>query len=81
MTTVIIQTICSVLTTAVTILVMFKGFVRNMVTKNDLKEITAQIDKLDKKLDNNIEKEAHTCERVAVLEYAVFHHSVESKEA
>lgn len=72
-TNIIIQCVSSIASVIVTLLCMYKNFIKNTVSKDDLSDIVENLDRLDRKLDNNIEKQAKLCERVAVLEYALQH--------
>ena len=72
-TNIIIQCISSIASVIVTLMCLYKNFIKNTVTKDDLSDIIENLDRLDRKLDNNIEKQAKLCERVAVLEYALQH--------
>lgn len=68
---IIIQCASSIISVIITLMCLYKSFVKNTVTKDDLSDIIDNLDRLDRKLDNNIEKQAKLCERVAVLEYAL----------
>lgn len=72
-TNIIIQCVTSIASVVLTLMCLYKSFVKNTVTKDDLSDIIENLDRLDRKLDNNIEKQAKLCERVAVLEYALQH--------
>ena len=72
-TNIIIQCVTSIASVVLTLMCLYKSFVKNTVTKDDLLDIIENLDRLDRKLDNNIEKQAKLCERVAVLEYALQH--------
>ena len=72
-TNIIIQCMSSIASVIVTLMCLYKNFIKNTVTKDDLSDIIENLDRLDRKLDNNIEKQAKLCERVAVLEYALQH--------
>ena len=69
----IIQCVCTIVTVVISVSSVGAHITKSTLTKEDLRPVSEGLREIKDAMEIMITEQSHTNERVAVLEYAVFH--------